>query len=129
MGWARPRFAQAAVPDRPEALSRLNNSLLCANESLGKWRDCIVLSFRFGAIAKKEDMMKLHIVVSALGVALLTGCASTGPSGEERWVEVLPSAGTGAGAAPPLSCRPVTADPVPPVLAWKPNEVVCPAAT
>jgi hypothetical protein len=43
--------------------------------------------------------MKLHIVVSALGVALLTGCASTGPSGEERWVEVLPSAGTGAGVS------------------------------
>jgi len=41
-------------------------------------------------------MMKLRILVVALGMAVLTGCAS-GPSGVERWVESLPS--TGAGGA------------------------------
>jgi hypothetical protein len=42
-------------------------------------------------------MTKLRISVVALGFALLAGCASTGPSGAARWVEVLPS--TGAGGA------------------------------
>jgi len=38
-------------------------------------------------------MTKLHIIVAALGVAVLTGCASTGPASGERWVEFLPGAG------------------------------------
>jgi hypothetical protein len=42
-------------------------------------------------------MMNLRMMLVALGVALLTGCASTGPSGVERWVDSLPS--TAAGGA------------------------------
>ena len=40
-------------------------------------------------------MMKLQFVVAALGMAVLTGCASTGPTGGERWTEVLPTPGAG----------------------------------
>jgi outer membrane murein-binding lipoprotein Lpp len=44
-------------------------------------------------------MTKLHIVAAALTMTVLAGCASTGPSGGERWVQVLPSAETGAGVS------------------------------
>jgi hypothetical protein len=42
-------------------------------------------------------MMKLQMLVVVLGVALMSGCASTGPSGTERWLNSLPS--TAAGGA------------------------------
>ena len=35
----------------------------------------------------------------------------------------------GVGLATPLSCRPVTADPAAPVVAWNPKDVLVPAAT
>ncbi len=35
-------------------------------------------------------MMKLRILALALGTAILTGCASTAPTGVARWVDVLP---------------------------------------
>ena len=68
------------------------------------------------------------VTVKAAGVVPLAGSARVAlPIAAVGCVGV--GVGVGVGLATPLSCRPVTADPAAPVVAWNPNDVLAPAAT
>ena len=71
-------------------------------------------------------------VVDALdSVTAKAACAVPVPEGSAAVTPATETPGgvVGATAATPLSCSPVTAVPVLPVVAWNPNEAFCPTAS